>query len=158
MANCRKIAVKRLNLETYDDMIKHLMKLFLSLARNAGEIHLIFDNYFDDSFKTFERIRRSKAKGKKKVEALPVIILSGEQRLPASMDSFWPLSGNKLQLQRFTIDWISKNYTGNKPIYLGGAHKENTSNCVVVQDNITIIIPELQCYHEEADDRILLVQ
>ena len=84
------------------------MKLFLSLARNAGEIHLIFDNYFDDSFKTFERIRRSKAKGKKKVEALPVIILSGEQRLPASMDSFWPLSGNKLQLQRFTIDWISK--------------------------------------------------
>ena len=89
------------------------------------------------------------------MEALPVTILSGEQRLPASMDSFWPLSGNKLQLQRFVIEWISKNYTGDKPIYLAGAHKENSSKCVLVQNNITITIPELQCCHEEADDRIL---
>ena len=86
MAYCRKIAVKKLNLETYEYMIKHLLKLFLSLATGAGEIHIIFDNYFDDNFKTYERIRRSKAKGKKKMETLPVTILSGEQRLPVSMD------------------------------------------------------------------------
>ena len=81
-----------------------MLKLFLSLATGAGEIHIIFDNYFDDSFKTYERIRRSKAKGKKKMEALPVTILSGEQRLPVSMDSFCPLSFNKLQLQQFFIE------------------------------------------------------
>ena len=71
------------------------------------------------------------------------------------MKSFWFLSSNKLKLQRFIIDWISKNYEGDKPIYLAGAQEDNTSKCVLVQEKVVITIPELMCYHEEADDRII---
>ena len=61
------------------------------------------------------------------------------------MKSFWSLSSNKLKVQRFIIDWISKNYEGDKPIYLSGTQEDNTSKCVLVQERVMITIPELMC-------------
>ena len=88
MAYSRKIAVKKSKLETYGDMAEYLLKLFLSLGAASSEIHIIFDNYFDDSIKNYERFGRSTSGGKKKVEAIPVTILLEEQLLPAEMKSF----------------------------------------------------------------------
>ena len=45
MAYCRKVAVKKLHIETYNDFAKHLVGIFLSLGSNSDEIHMIFDNY-----------------------------------------------------------------------------------------------------------------
>ena len=154
MAYCRKVAVKKLGLENYDKFAEHILTMFLSLGSSSDEIHIIFD-IFQDSFKNYERIRRLQSKTKKKLKAIPVTILSGEQKLPASMESFWPLSSNKLQLQRFIISHIREKYTGAKPIYLAGAHEDDTGKCMLVQSEVVITIPELSCSHEEADDRIL---
>ena len=65
------------------------------------------------------------------------------------------MSCNKIQLQRFIIKWIPENYVGEKAIYLGGAHEDSTTKCILIQNKMVITIPELYCNHEEADDRIL---
>ena len=62
MAYCRKVAVKKLGLENYDKFAEHILTMFLSLGSSSDEIHIIFDNYFQDSFKNYERIRRLQSK------------------------------------------------------------------------------------------------
>ena len=83
---------------------------------------------------------------------MPVAITNGDQLLPATMESFWPLSKNKVQLQCFIKAWIKENYSGCKPIFMAGA---DTFDCVQVQPNVSITVPDLTCEHEEADDRII---
>ena len=66
-------------METYGDMAEYLLKLSLFLGAASSEIHIIFGNYFDDSIKNYERFGRSTSGGNKKVDAIPVTILSEEQ-------------------------------------------------------------------------------
>ena len=62
-----KLRSKKSKLETYGDMAEYLLQLFLSLGAASSEIHIIFDNYFDDSNKNYERFGRSTSGGKNKV-------------------------------------------------------------------------------------------
>ena len=71
------------------------------------------------------------------------------------MDKFWSSSSNKMQLQQSFIEWMKANYIAQKPLYLGGANKEDMTSCYKVVDGNITLQPLLKCTHEEADDRLM---
>ena len=155
MAYCRKVSVKKSGIESYDDFANHIMKMFACLTGSGKETHIIFDNYRTDSVKNFERIRRAKGTKVEKIIPIPVIIVEGKQKLPATMKSFWPLAENKIQLQQFVIQHYCEKYDGGTPVYLAGAHQNDSNGCLVVENKVVITNTELSCSHEEADDRVI---
>ena len=60
MAYARKVAVKKLNLMTFGDLVKKLWNTFIYLSRDCNRIDIIFDLYLQQSIKQCERDRRSK--------------------------------------------------------------------------------------------------
>ena len=48
------------------------------------------------------------------------------------------------------------NYSGEKPIYLGGSLRGNIFGCVKVERSNISDVPNLQCENEEADNNIML--
>ena len=108
--------------------------------------------YVDHSVKGSERRRRAT------VEGVLTIVSDFEQVLPAEMERFWSLSANKTALQQLFIQWIlvkTKQTNFDKVLYLGGSHKENDAICLSYTNGSITKERLLQCYHEEADDRIL---
>ena len=53
------------------------------------------------------------------------------------------------------IEWISNEYDGVTPIFLGGSHEEGDDLCFSITGDRKKAGPLLECSHEEADDRIL---
>ena len=107
-------------------------------------IDIIFDLYNDNSIKGSERSRRGTASG------IHTPVKRPYQPLPIEMDRFWSLATNKVSFQQFFIQWITRNYSGDKILYLGGCHVEDHSLCVKVSSQSAVIEPMLKCTHEEA--------
>ena len=151
MAFSRKVPVKKIKLQTFEDLFKHLFATFKRLSAGCQRIDIVFDIYLDSSIKQHERKRRSE-----KHQSTETIITSIEQALPVEFESFWGSSSNKMQFQQSFIDWVVANNDTGKPLFLGGANKEDMTSCLkVYNDNPT---PQhfLKCTHEEADDRLML--
>ena len=83
-------------------------------------------------------------------------INSIKQNLPVELDKFWDFSNNKIQLQKVFITWLYDTYSGEKSIYLGGAILDNITSCIKLCGRQTSNQSLLKCFHEEADDRILI--
>ena len=147
MAYSRKVPVKKLNLRTYEDLSKNLWATFQRLSSNSKRIDIVFDIYLDGSIKQQERSRRGK-------EHVETTISSFNQTLPVEMDKFWGSSSNKMQLQQVFITWLLETYKDSKPLYLGGANKEDITSCFKIVEGIVTMVPILKCCHEEADDRM----
>ena len=81
MAYARKVAVKKLNLMTFGDLVKKLWNTFIYLSRDCNRIDIIFDLYLQQSIKQCERDRRSKH------DAINTIISRTDQPLPVDMES-----------------------------------------------------------------------
>ena len=58
-------------------------------------------------------------------------------------------------MKRVFISWILENYKGSRPIFLGGANKDDTTSCILVSNGIARQQKLLKCNHEEANDRML---
>ena len=78
-----------------------------------------------------------------------------DQPLLVSMDSFWASESNKMQLQQYFITWLTKNYSDDKYVYLGGCLPGDFTGCVIISSGLSRPVTLLKCNHEEADDRLM---
>ena len=151
MAFARKVPIKKQKLNSYNDIFGSLWSTFSNLATSCERIDIVFDVYVDHSVKGSERRRRAT------VEGIQTMISDFDQILPAETERFWSLSANKTALQQLFIQWILKQVKHSnfdKVLYLGGSHKENDAICLSHTNGLITKERLLQCYHEEADDRI----
>lgn len=87
---------------------------------------------------------------KKSIEPIPMSIYRDDQQLPSAIDSFWYSESNKKVLQMRYIQWTLTNYSGEKPINLGGLLSGNIFGCVKAESGNISDVPNLPCEHEEA--------
>ena len=71
------------------------------------------------------------------------------------MDKFWESSSNKMQLDQIFISWVLENYKGSRPIFLGGANRDDITSCIMISNGIASSQQLLKCDNEEADDWML---
>ena len=147
MAYSRKVPIKKLNLHTYKDFWKHLWTSFQSFSKST-KIDIVFDIYLDGSIKQKEPTKRGK-------EYIETTISSRDQNMPVEIDKFWGSSSNKIQLQQVFILWVLETYRCSKPLFLGGANKEDLTSCFKIMDGVVTNQRLLKCTHEEVDDRLL---
>ena len=151
MAFARKVPVKKKKLNSYNDLFDSLWNTFNTLATSCERIDIVFDVYVEHSVKASERRRRAT------VEGIETMISTFDQILPVEMERFWSLSANKTALQQLFIKWVLnkiKLSNFDKVLYLGGSHEENDAICLSYINGLVSKERLLQCYHEEADDRI----
>jgi len=149
MAFCRKVPIKKMKLCTFEDLFKSLWFTFQHLSSKSSRLDIVFDIYLENSVKQQERDRRIKK------QVTETIITNVQQALPVEIQSFWGSSSNKMQLQQSFINWMQTTYKDQKPVYLGGAIKEDITSCCRLQNSFTAIQNSLKCMHEEADDRMM---
>ncbi|KAK5898293.1 hypothetical protein CgunFtcFv8_015724 [Champsocephalus gunnari] len=114
-------------------------------GHNCDEIHIVFDTYREDSIKNGERERRGKSK-----EMVVLDVISPNQNVPVVLENFWSSSISKTAFQAFYVEWLTTNYQGTKPLYLGISTQAWT-----VSAGCASPFPRLNCTHEEAEDRMM---
>ena len=112
---------------------------------NCDEIHIVFDAYRDYSLKNAEGKRRGKSK-----EMVVLDVMSLNQNIPVVIENFWSSSVSRTAFQAFYVEWLTTNYNGFKPLYLG-----ISPQAWVVSAGHAALFPHLNCAHEEADDRMM---
>ena len=154
MGEARKIESqrKKFNLKTFGDVITDMWDRFSYIGQKFCRIDIIFDCYKKDSIKSLERQRRSQSS-----DAVRMTISNIAQSLPSAKEfkRFWSLSENKVGLEQFFISWMIENYQGEKPVYLGGCHRDGVDKCYQLKNGSLIDMPDLKCSYDEADDRIM---
>ena len=83
MAYCRKVPVKKLQLQTYEDLANNLWQTFQKISSNSARIDIVFDLYLDQRIKQGERTRRSKG------AVVETKIFTIKQTLPVELEKFW---------------------------------------------------------------------
>ena len=116
MALVRKVPLKKLDppVKTFHDFAIALTSMVTKAGYNCGEIHIVFDAYREDSIKNEERERRGKSK-----ELVVLDVISPNQNVPVVLENFWSSSISKTAFQAFYVEWLTTNYQGTKPLYLG---------------------------------------
>ena len=147
MALVRTVSLKNRQppVKTFHDFATALTAMITSAAHNSDEVHIVFDNYKEDSIKNMERLRRGKCK-----ERLVFDDILPNQNIPVHLDKFWASSISKTAFQAFNLEWLTSNYKGNKPLHLG-IHPKSWR----VAAGHAHHFPLLDCTHEKADDRIM---
>lgn len=77
-------------------------------------------------------------------------VISPNQNVPVILENFWSSSISKMAFQAFFVKWLASNYQGTKLLYLG-----ISPQAWVVSAECTSPFPQLNCSHEEADDRMM---
>lgn len=147
MALVRKVPLKKLDppVKTFHDFATTLMSMITNASQNSDEIHVVFDTYREDSIKNTERSRRGRNK-----EMIVLDVVSPNQNVPVRLENFWSSSTSKTAFQDFFVEWLGANYHGTKLLYLG-----IFPQAWVVSARGALPFPQLNCTHEEADDRML---
>ena len=109
--------------------------------QSSSKFLLVFTN----SIKASAKLSR-----KKSIEPILMSINRDEQQLPSAIDSFWYSESNKEVMQMHHIQWTLTNYSGEKPVYLGGLLSGNIFGCVKDERANISDVPNLRCKHEEA--------
>ena len=148
MALVRKVPLKKLEppVKTFHDLAISLTAMITNAACKSNEIHIVFDNYKDDSIKNEERMRRARSK-----EMVVLDLISPNQNVPVVLENFWASSVSKTAFQAFYVEWLTANYNGSKQMYLGIYPKT-----WLVSGGCASAFPRLDCTHEEADDRMMI--
>ena len=147
MALVRKVPLKKLDppVKTFHDFAIALTSMIIKAGYNNDEIHIVFDTYREDSIKNGERDRRAKSK-----EMVVLDVISPNQNVPVVLENFWSSSTSKSAFQAFYVEWLTTNYCGSKPLYLG-----ISPQAWMVSARCASLFPQLNCTHEEADDRMM---
>ena len=114
-------------------------------GHNNDEICIVFDNYREDSIKNGERDRRTKSK-----EMVVLDVISSNQNVPVILENFWSSSTSKSAFQAFYVEWLTTNYCGSKPLYLG-----ISPQAWMVLAGCASVFHQLNCTHDEAHDRMM---
>ena len=150
MAYCRKVPLKKLLLNTYGDLVRHLWATFQGLSSSSERTYIIFDLYLDQSIKEGEHNRRSQD------GVVETTILQLKRSLPVEIEKFRGSSSNNMQLEQIFTERIIKSCKGSRPLFLGDGNKDYITFCVMITNGEVSFQPLLKCYQGEADDRILL--
>ncbi len=145
MALVRKVPLKKLDppIKTFNDFAIALTSMVTNAGHSCDEIHIVFDNYREGSIKSAERKRRGKSR-----EMVVLDAISPNQNVPVVViENFWSSSVSKTTFQALYVEWLTTNYSGSKPLYLGISP--------LVSAGHATLYPRLNCTHEEADDRIM---
>ena len=147
MALIRKVSLKKLHppVKTFHDFAIALTSMITKAGHNSDEIHIVFDNYREDSIKNGERDRRAKYK-----EMVIFDAISPNQNVPVILENFWSSSTSKSVFQAFYVEWLTTNYCDSKPLYLG-----ISPQAWMISAGYASVFPQLNCTHEEADDRMM---
>ncbi|KAF3855136.1 hypothetical protein F7725_023191, partial [Dissostichus mawsoni] len=147
MALVRKVPLKKLHppVKTFHDFAIALTSMVTKAGNNCDEIHIVFDTYREDSIKNGERERRGKSK-----DMVVLDVILPNQNVPVVLENFWSSSISKTAFQAFYVQWLTTNYQGTKPLYLG-----ISPQAWIVSAWRTSPFPRLNCTHEEADDRMM---
>ena len=116
MALVRKVSLKKLDppIKTFHDFANALTFMVTKAGGDCDEIHVVFDTYREDSIKHGERERRGKSKN-----MVVLDVVSPNQNVPVVLENFWSSSISKTAFQAFYVEWLTTNYKGTKPLYLG---------------------------------------
>ena len=116
MALVRKVPLRKLNppVKTFHDFALALTSMVTKAGSNSDEIHIVFDNYREDSIKNGERERRAKSK-----DMIVLDVVAPNQNVPVILERFWSSSISKTAFQAFYVEWLTTNYQDTKPLYLG---------------------------------------
>ena len=90
-------------------------------------------------------------------EDIEIIISGFDQPLLAETDRFQSVSNNNTSLQKLFTKWVLnkvKSEQLDKPLSLGGSHKENDAMCDSVVNGLVNVEMLLECTYEKADDLI----
>ena len=74
---------------------------------------------------------------------------------PSNFEKYWALTENKTSLQQLFITWITETYKGNVPVYLGRCNIGDKSSCLKIANGIFSAVQGLECFYDEADDRLM---
>ena len=142
-----KSSLKKVNppVKTFSDFAIALTSMVTKAGHNCDEIHIIFDAYREYSLKNAERKRRGKSK-----EMVVLDVISPNQNIPFEIENFWSSSVSKTAFQAFYVEWLTTNYNGSKPLYLG-----ISPQAWVVSAGHAALFPRFNCTNEEADDRMM---
>ena len=77
-------------------------------------------------------------------------VISPNQNVPVVLENFWSSSISKTAFQAFYVQWLTTNYQGIKPLYLG-----ISPQAWIVSAGCASPFHWLNCTHEEADDRMM---
>ena len=147
MALMRKVPLEKLDppVKTFCDFAIALTSMVTKTGHNCDEIHIVFDAYREYSLKNAEGKRRGKSK-----EMVVLDVISLNQNIPVVIENFWLSSVSKTAFQAFYVEWLTTNYNGSKPLYLG-----ISPQTWVMSAGHAALFPHLNCTHEEADDRMM---
>ena len=151
MVCAKKVRIKKDKVKTFGEFCQKVQNMIMNIGKDCQRIDIVFDIYLVNSIKSSARKSR-----KKSVEPIPMSINRDDQQLPSAIDSFWASESNKEALQMHYIKWFITNYSGEKPIYLGGSLSGDIFGCKKVERGNISDAPNLRCEHEEADDRLML--
>ncbi|KAI4824268.1 hypothetical protein KUCAC02_012791 [Chaenocephalus aceratus] len=142
MALVRKVPLKKLDspVKTFHDFAIALTSMVTKAGHNCDEIHIVFDTYREDSIKNGERERRGKSK-----EMVVLDVISPNQNVPVVLENFWSSSISKTAFQAFYVEWLTTNYQGTKPLYLGVRRSILPLHdiCLALGDELTKCLPAL---------------
>ncbi|KAJ4939550.1 hypothetical protein JOQ06_028998, partial [Pogonophryne albipinna] len=142
MALVRKVPLKKLDppVKTFHDFAIALTSMVTKAGHNYDEIHIVFDTYREDSIKNGERERRGKSK-----EMVVLDMISLNQNVPVVLENFWSSSISKTAFQAFYVEWLTTNYQGTKPLYLGVRRSILPLHdiCLALGDELTKCLPAL---------------
>ena len=152
MLICRKIKWK--NLRTFKDFVDEFCKFITRKQHDETKrIDLVFDDYFENSPKSSERIRRADK------EAIKQHVISAGTPLPSIETKFWSSSKNKELSQLFITEYILQNaqiiWPEIEVVFSTIKNEECISTKLDFQKNVSSSI--LQRFDiEEADVKIML--
>ncbi|KAI4829411.1 hypothetical protein KUCAC02_023452, partial [Chaenocephalus aceratus] len=142
MALVRKVPLKKLDppVKTFHDFAIALTSMVTKAGHNCDEIHIVFDTYREDSINNGERERRGKS-----MEMVVLDVISPNQNVPVVLENFWSSSISKTAFQAFYVEWLTTNYQGTKPLYLGVRRSILPLHdiCLALGDELTKCLPAL---------------
>ncbi|KAF3844287.1 hypothetical protein F7725_013628 [Dissostichus mawsoni] len=142
MALVRKVPLKKLHppVKTFHDFAIALTSMVTKAGNNCDEIHIVFDTYREDSIKNGERERRGKSK-----DMVVLDVILPNQNVPVVLENFWSSSISKTAFQAFYVQWLTTNYQGTKPLYLGVKRSILPLHdiCISLGDELTKCLPAL---------------
>ena len=154
-----------LNTKTFDDIAMMLLRTALRPPGAFGSmpefndlrLDIVMDRYEKFSIKDQEGQKRSYRKGLAALCALPTVISSPQQPLPADFGAFLELSSNQEQLATFLAqEWIKEVpniLKSNQVLVIGGVRAISVSQ--YMESGVTDM-PKLKGDVEEADPQLIL--
>ena len=138
MALVRKVPLKKLEppVKTFHDLAIALTAMITNTVWKSDEIHIVFDNYKDDSIKNEERMRRARSK-----EMVVLDLICPNQNVPVMLENFWASSISKKAFQAFYVEWLTTNYNRIKNYNLVYIQKHGWCQVAMLLPSLDLIVP-----------------